>query len=684
MRQTLILATALFAASTVGAAAQTCDAPPQAKVSRPFEYAGYDCHIYKGYRRISDFAPGADGTKLAITVYIPEGGAPGETFPTILWYLPGHRESIDPVTGKITSTYRPEQIAFFTSHGYAVAAAEMRGSGASFGSRDTDRTPQIGRDGKAIVDWIAAQPWSSAAVGMVGSSYQGFSQFATAAQRPVALKAIFPEIAGLDDYGSMFHPGGVMVQALASYASDRIATDDRNDYVAPGGPAPPNYPSAPVVNEGGDGNLLNDIPIDKNGNGSFLDDGSPAYRDGKARADIYYKATKEHEANGYVLPDGLAKAPFRDSKIGRTPYTYLDIDPSDRPQRIAASGIAVYNRGGWFDYHDRDTVEWFATLQGRTPARLMMGPTPHSGFPISPDNPRAGPYFAYFGERGTTAAGLDTEKLRFFDRYVKGVDNGLDREPPVMIYVMGRGWRAEPAWPLKREVRTPFHFGAGHALTAKADPAGTDAYKVDFTADSRSAGDNRWNYGMTAAKAPMTFTASDRKRLSYTSAPLTADMEVTGHPIAHIRLSSTAPEGDVFVYLEEVDEQGEARLVTEGVLRANFAVPRDPAGMIANAGADFRIRPALPWHGFRKADYVAAPFKGGKVVELTFDLMPTSWVFRTGRRIRVSVAGADHPSFRLHPVLVPDDDASHAPAVTWTVTRGAGGSYVDLPVIPAG
>ncbi len=454
--------------------------------------------------------------------------------------------------------------------------------------------------------------------------------------------------------------------------------------MAPGGPAPPNYPSAPVVNEGGDGNLLNDIPIDKNGNGSFLDDGSPAYRDGKARADIYYKATKEHEANGYVLPDGLAKAPFRDSKIGRTPYTYLDIDPSDRPQRIAASGIAVYNRGGWFDYHDRDTVEWFATLQGRTPARLMMGPTPHSGFPISPDNPRAGPYFAYFGERGTTAAGLDTEKLRFFDRYVKGVDNGLDREPPVMIYVMGRGWRAEPAWPLKREVRTPFHFGAGHALTAKADPAGTDAYKVDFTADSRSAGDNRWNYGMTAAKAPMTFTASDRKRLSYTSAPLTADMEVTGHPIAHIRLSSTAPEGDVFVYLEEVDEQGEARLVTEGVLRANFAVPRDPAGMIANAGADFRIRPALPWHGFRKADYVAAPFKGGKVVELTFDLMPTSWVFRTGRRIRVSVAGADHPSFRLHPVLVPDDDASHAPAVTWTVTRGAGGSYVDLPVIPAG
>src|SRR5437763_8510743 len=106
MRQTLLPISLIFAASAGLAAAQTCDAPAQAKVSRPFEYAGYDCHIYKGYRRLSAFAPGADGTKLAITVYIPEGGAPGDKFPTILWYLPGHRETIDPVTGKITSTYR--------------------------------------------------------------------------------------------------------------------------------------------------------------------------------------------------------------------------------------------------------------------------------------------------------------------------------------------------------------------------------------------------------------------------------------------------------------------------------------------------------------------------------------------------------------------------------------------------
>jgi putative CocE/NonD family hydrolase len=662
----------------LGASGPACNAPAAPKVSRPFEYGGYDCRVFDGYHRVSAYAPVRDGTKLAITVYLPNGGA-GERFPTILWYLPGHRESIDPKTGKITSTYRPDQIAFYTSHGYAVAAAEMRGSGASFGAREIDRTPQIGRDGKDLVDWIAAQPWSSGSVGMVGSSYQGFSQYATAAQRPKALKAIFPEIAGFDDYTSMFHPGGVMVQALAAYASDRIATDDRNDYVPAGGATPPNNPSVPVVDEDGDGDLLDEIPLDKNGNGSFLDDGPPTYSDGKPRQDIYFKATQEHLRNNYVLPPTLAAAPYRDSKLGGTNYAYRDIDPSARPAEIAASGIAVYNRGGWYDYHARDTAYWFATLQGHTPARLMMAPTAHNGFPV--DGRGGGPYFAHLGDTTTVGASMDREKLRFFDRYLKGVDNGFEREPPVMIYVMGKGWRAEATWPLKREVRTPFYLDDGGGLGRGAPKAGTDAYKVDYTADSRSGGANRWNYGITGATTELRFTESDAKRLSYTSTPLAADMEVTGHPVVHLAISSSAPEGDVFAYLEEVDEAGVARQVADGVLRANFNRLKPNDDMLAVA--TIKAKPALPWHGFRQADYQAAPLAGGRTVELTFDLMPTSWVFRKGRRIRVSIAGADHPSFRIHPALSANDDPATATPVTLTVHRGAG-SYIDLPVIPAG
>src|SRR5690606_15123518 len=148
------------------------------------------------------------GVELAVTVYLPTDGPEVSGFPVLLWYMPGHRESIDPETGEIISAYTDEDLDFFTSHGYALAAAEMRGSGASFGVRELDRGPQIGKDGKALVEWLATREWSNGPVGMVGLSYQGFSQYATAAEGPAGLKAIFPEIAGFDDYTSMFHPGG--------------------------------------------------------------------------------------------------------------------------------------------------------------------------------------------------------------------------------------------------------------------------------------------------------------------------------------------------------------------------------------------------------------------------------------------------------------------------------------------
>lgn len=132
---------------------------------------------HRGYSRFAAFAPAQDGTRLAVTWYLPQG-AVGERFPALLWYHPGHRESIDLATGTIRPIMAAADIAFFTAQDYAVAVAEMRGSGASFGSRELDRGPQIGRDGRDVVDWIARQAWSSGKVGMIGASYQGFSQYA--------------------------------------------------------------------------------------------------------------------------------------------------------------------------------------------------------------------------------------------------------------------------------------------------------------------------------------------------------------------------------------------------------------------------------------------------------------------------------------------------------------------------
>ncbi|MFM1886276.1 MAG: hypothetical protein RL026_1433 [Pseudomonadota bacterium] len=631
------------------------------------------------WTRSAAYVPMADGTQLAVTVYLPAAAQPGQRFPLLLWYLPGHRESIDPATGRLIPAWDDEDLRYFTAHGYALAAAEMRGSGASTGYRELDRGPQIGRDGRELVDWLAAQPWSDGRVGMVGASYQGFAQYATAAHRPPALKALFPEIAGFDDYTSMFHPGGIQNLALTRFATASIVRDDLN-YHEPAAPRP-RYPSAPVVDEDGDGELADEIPVDANGNGSFLDDGPPAYRDGQPRRHLYFLATRGHERNANLTVEALAAAPFRDSPLGGTPYDYAVVDPADRAQRLAGSGIAVYHRGGWFDYHARDTVMWQATLQGHTPSYLMMAPTGHGGFPGAEGDAlyRAGPYFRHFGDSTSTRHSLNEEKRAFFDHHLRGLDNGFDRRLPVRLYVMGHGWRDEAAWPLARQRLVRHALREDGRLDTQPGPPAPLRWTVDLTADSTSQGANRWNYGVSGAREPLSLDATATRRKAWTGDALPADLEVTGHPVLTVHLSSTAPEGDLYAYLEDVAPDGRSLLVTEGQLRLNYPTLL-PAQQITGVPARvIEVKPALPWHGYRRSDYVPAPLAGGRVRAYTLDLLPTAWVFKAGHRLRLSIAGADAPSFALHPAQA----GPGVPAPVWTFHLGPELSNLVLPVIPA-
>jgi predicted acyl esterase len=95
------------------------------------------------------------------------------------------------------------------------------------------------------------------------------------------------------------------------------------------------------------------------------------------------------------------------------------------------------------------------------------------------------------------------------------------------------------------------------------------------------------------------------------------------------------------------------------------------------------VLPNLPWQGFEKTDYKVAPFAKGKTVRLNLDLMPTSWVFKQGHRIRISIAGADFPSFALHPQLsaTNDPDAATNVVPTWSIKRGRDMSSIVLPII---
>lgn len=124
--------------------------------------------------------------------------------------------------------------------------------------------------------------------------------------------------------------------------------------------------------------------------------------------------------------------------------------------------------------------------------------------------------------------------------------------------------------------------------------------------------------------------------------------------------------------------------MTEYQHRAGFDRLVDNDLMIpGHTGID--VKPDLPWHGFREADYTDRVFADGAVVRVTTSLYPTSWLFRAGHSIRLSIAAADWPVFDLHPELSPQNrpDADDNVVPTITIHRGGEeGSYVELPVIP--
>jgi hypothetical protein len=126
--------------------------------------------------------------------------------------------------------------------------------------------------------------------------------------------------------------------------------------------------------------------------------------------------------------------------------------------------------------------------------------------------------------------------------------------------------------------------------------------------------------------------------LTYTGALLDDDIELSGHPVVTLHVSSTERDGAFFVYVEDVDEDGTCRYVTEGVFRALHRKVAEPPWNHQQVG---------PYHTFRQHD--AELLVPGVAAEISFPLFPTSWLFRKGHRIRLALAAADRDHFSLVP-----------------------------------
>ena len=206
-RARLIWAIALLI-STSGAV--IADAPSSAGDElRPGPYLAYLPAQYDGFVRFSQYVAVRDGTRIAIDIYRPtkNGVLHTEKLP-VVWSQDRYERAV--INNGRLYTHLYQSPAFFTllRHGYVIATADVRGSGASYGITDGWFSPKEAQDSYDITEWLAAQPWSTGKIGMAGRSYLGITQYFAAGEAPPSLKAIIPESALFDSYDAMY-PGGI-------------------------------------------------------------------------------------------------------------------------------------------------------------------------------------------------------------------------------------------------------------------------------------------------------------------------------------------------------------------------------------------------------------------------------------------------------------------------------------------
>jgi hypothetical protein len=179
--------------------------------------AEFDCPR----RPISVYVTMRDGCRLAVDVYVPQqkAGAPllTQAFPTILILTPYYRRfKIEGATETAESC--PGACRFrdlLVPRGYVLVVVDVRGSGASFGTRDSFRSPTERDDYREIADWLVRQPWSNGVIGSTGISYVGAAATFLASTGHPAVKAIAPLFAVWDTWADHYYPGGVLMKGLS-------------------------------------------------------------------------------------------------------------------------------------------------------------------------------------------------------------------------------------------------------------------------------------------------------------------------------------------------------------------------------------------------------------------------------------------------------------------------------------
>jgi putative CocE/NonD family hydrolase len=541
---------------------------------------------------------------LATDLYFPaqDGERASRRFPVIL-----ERTPYDKASPRNTANG-----AYFARRGYVCAIQDVRGRFASEG--EWYPFALEAPDGYDTVEWLATQPWCDGQVGTMGGSYSGSDQSALATLNPPHLKTMIVAVGAANYYHASMRQNGALELRFLIYAM-RMATTSKEALA------------------------------------------DPALR--AAVTDLYTHAGEWLTRTPYKAgTSALRLLPSYEQWVLDI-LTHGDYDDYWRQRGYAISeyyeehaDVPTLYLGGWYDSYARATCENFAELRRRKQSRqvLLMGPWTHGGWEVT---------YAGDVDFGTQAPiNYNDLRLAWFDHFLKGMQSEVAEWTPVRIFVMGSGsgrrtyegridhggrWRNEEDFPLPDTQFTNYYLHADGTLstTAPADTAEPSRYTFDPRTPVPTIGG-----GISAADPIMQPGGFDQRGrpdfygcrdtlplnarsdvLTFQTTPLNEDVEISGPLTVHLFAASSA-----------LDTDFTAKLIDVHPPNADY-----PAGLAINV-SDSILR-ARYRNGWDQAELLTP----GEVYEFTFQLYPTSNVYRAGHRIRLDISSSNFPRFDVNP-----------------------------------